>query len=128
MKDLLDTPISESVPLIYRKDALICWLSILLSGIILVLLDVPFSNELVLAASGGLTAFSWYWFTWLRNRSIINNIVCILAIGWFLAMLWGATFNGGYPYNFYAMILYGLSFAITFGIQLIVFYTKPNSK
>jgi hypothetical protein len=127
MNDLLDTPTSESVPT-YRRDALIWWSSIVLSGIILVLLDVPFSNELLLASSGGMTAFSWYWFTWLRNRSMMNNIVCILAVCWFLMMLWGATFNEGYPYNFYAMILYGASFAITFGIHLIVYYTKPNSK
>lgn len=54
--------------------------------------------------------------------------MCLLAIVWLLYMFWGALFNGGYPYNFYGMMLYAAAFIITLSIYLIIFYTKYRSK
>lgn len=101
------------------KKAVIIWSCILLVGVIFKLLHWP-GTVLILICSPVLTACAVGGLIILKEKTVLNMAFTIAGTMWFLMLLWGNIFNGGYPYNWNAFAIYSIVFLICLLIYVLI--------
>lgn len=90
----------------FKSRVVFIWAGVLFFGLIFKLMHWPGSGVLILLSTGGLTAYAISGMISHKGKDQLNSVIFILACIWILILLWGAVFNGGYPYNFFGLMLF----------------------
>lgn len=103
---------------------LIVWSVILLLGLLFDFMNWPGFTILILPSSAGLFAYSLNGVIASKNRDLLSLIVSILGTIWFLILIVGMLFNGGYPYNEIGFLIYLIILVLFFVIYYFTITIK----
>lgn len=119
MNDILDKEFLEQKRLRQKSRVYFIWVATIAIGLLCRLMHWPFGALFTLVSSGGITAYAAAGRLSVRHRSPLNAVVLLLGGMWFVLLVWGAFFNGGYPHNFVGLGLFAGSFLIWFLVYTV---------
>jgi hypothetical protein len=126
-EDILDQNlVDEKHKTIFKIRPVIIWLVFLTIGLLFRILYWPGAGILILVSTAGLQAYCLNGFIKSKERNILNTILSILGLIWFVVMLGGIVFNNGHPYNIYGLGVYSVVFAIYFIIYYLIIRKKSR--
>ncbi len=90
-------------------------------------MNVPGGAFFGLLFTSILAGFSIFSFLILRGTSMLNNVYFGLSIIWICVLVWGAFFNGGYPFNWRGLS-YIFPFILLINLIGFLFYRSKKKR
>lgn len=123
MNELLDENIaSQKDRLHFRWWVLLIWITIFLIGYVFRVMHWPGNSLFRVIGAGGFMAYSLSFLLLLPQKSSLIIVLNCLSLLWVIFILWGAFFNGGYPFNQQGLIVQVIVYAVLFLIHFISLY------
>lgn len=126
MDEILDDSRKEKVVDPFKLKTLLYWLIPMALGGIFRALEWPGGAFLIVCSSAGITAYSIYGLFFNKGKNALNQGVAILAGLWLAIFIWGAFFNGGYPYNKYGLQAYAITLVFVLVVYFLTWYLKKR--
>lgn len=126
MDEILDDSGEDKVVDPFKLRTLLFWFIPLALGGIFRTLDWAGGAFLIVCSSAGITAYVIYGLFFNKGKNSLNQAMAILAGLWLAIFVWGAFFNGGYPYNKYGLQAYAITLAFVLGIYFLIWYLKKR--
>jgi len=82
---------------------------------------------LIILSTAGLSAYSISGMIALRGANTLNTLLTVGAVMWISVLLYGVSFNEGYPYNLFGFFLFASIFALFIVIYEAIKYFKKRS-
>jgi|GEM_PF-1441735 len=98
----------------FRTWPVLVWGGLLFLGLIFRFMHYPFSSQLIVLPSAGLTAYSISGLLTLKGKDVLNLVLSILGIAWFIIIILGILYNEGHPYNRRGLTAYSIAFLVVF--------------
>ncbi|AEA45877.1 hypothetical protein [Fluviicola taffensis] len=123
MEDLLDQIPSKSNNTIqFRWWVILIWVSVFMTGYFFKFMHWPGNSIVRVIGTGGFMAYSLSFLILAKPRTTPIIVCNSISLLWTLILIWGALFNGGYPFNLQGITIQGILFVICFLIHLGVLY------
>lgn len=128
MQDLLDEqPNITQKTLRFRVWVILIWIAVFVIGYAFRMMHWPGNSILRVIGAGGFMAYSLSFLLLLPQKSSLIIILNCLSLLWVIFILWGAFFNGGYPFNKQGLIAQGIAYAVLFLIHFVsLYFMKKN--
>jgi len=101
----------------FRYWPIVTWSLLILIGVFFRLMFWPGASIFIIAGSAGLSAWVVTDAIFLPGKNVLIYMLCILCGCWFLLLIWGNLYNGGYPYNWRGVAV----FLIVFTFYTIIY-------
>ena len=128
MAELLDDELVKTEKKYIRIWPLILWGSILFIGLIFKVLDIPGREAAIFLSTACIFSYSISRLISLPFKPPIYMATTIMGSIWIGILIWGAFFNGGYPYNTNGLIVYSGAMLLSFGIYRLADYVRKKQK
>jgi hypothetical protein len=120
MKDILDDELlPEKEIKFFKLSVLLYWTLFLIVGLIFRVLHWPGASPIILITTGGITGYSLSGLLSKGSKNIINIIVCVISMLWFLFILGTLIIDKGL-YSETGVAVYGIAALLSFAIYEIV--------
>lgn len=113
-EEVLDENLRDGqVPRFFNNRPIVIWGALLLIGLGLRIAGAPFAALSILLGSAGLTSYCLHGFLRPTEPTTLNTVLVIIGFVWLVILLYGASINGGHPYNLNGLGTYGVAFIFT---------------
>jgi hypothetical protein len=122
MEELIDNSPELDSSRRFKEYPLWIWFGFFLIGVLFKIQHWPFANLLMIASFAGISGYLLANIFSKRRKNIMIYVFSILSGGWFMFILYGALFRGGYPYNFSGVRVLIFLIVVFFTLHFLTIY------
>jgi hypothetical protein len=127
MEDLLDNDFSRKRKYRMKVWVLAIWFAVFCIGYLFRMMHWPFASYLRILGGSGIMGYSLAACLLFRGRDITNNALSLISVLYLVLLIWGAFFNGGYPFNVEGLAIQLVVLLIFFAGYIVLLRSKKQN-